>query len=428
VTPVEAAVRLAPHGGLAWLDGDGSRGLGRRSWVGCAPVEVRRLGPREGIDALRIDAHGPRWLGYLAYDACWRGEGRHPRSEDVAWFGRYDALCVFEDDRMEIVGDSEAARERLRRRLSDAPGRGGLAGPADGRHVGPAVDPVAAEGRVGPGVGRVGPAEVGRAVGPAEVGRAVGPAEVGRAVATPREDHEEAIAAALELIAAGDIYQVNLARMWEAPFAGDPLALYLAMREASPVPLGAYFDAGDRQVLARTMERFLSWEPDAQGAGRIETRPIKGTIARSGRDAESAAALQDDPKERAEHSMIVDLMRNDLGRVATIGSVEVEQALEVEPYRGLHHLVSVVAARTRPGTTAQQVLEATFPPGSVTGCPKIRAIEVIEELEAQARGVYTGALGWIGGGGMSLAVAIRTATVGGGTVRTSRGAGSSRRA
>jgi anthranilate/para-aminobenzoate synthase component I len=222
------------------------------------------------------------------------------------------------------------------------------------------------------------------------------------------DEHLAAIQRAMEHIAAGDIYQVNLARAWRAQLQGSPLALWEKMRTASPVPFGLYLDSGEQKVLARTMERFLRWDRKTR---ELSTRPIKGTIARSGRDdGVEASTLTGDHKERAEHSMIVDLMRNDLSRVAIPGTVAVENPLEVEPYRRLSHLVSTVRCTTQPDKTAADILEATFPPGSVTGAPKERAIEIIEELEPMSRGVYTGALGFLDrAGGLSFAVAIRTA-------------------
>jgi para-aminobenzoate synthetase component I len=230
--------------------------------------------------------------------------------------------------------------------------------------------------------------------------------------AEPAEPHLAAIGGALELIFAGDLYQVNLARRWTVPFEGDPLTLMLAMRRQSPVPLGFYLHARDHAVVSRTMESFLEWD----GPGTVlRTRPIKGTAARAGHDADEARALQADAKERAEHSMIVDLMRNDFGRIAEVGSVKVADLMAVEPFAGLHHLVSTVACTPREGTTVRQILEATFPPGSVTGAPKVRAVERIEQLERSPRGVYCGALGHISrAGGVRLAVAIRTAVVRGG--------------
>ena len=237
----------------------------------------------------------------------------------------------------------------------------------------------------------------------------VGDAVVGH---IEREDprlHRARIERALALIGEGQIYQVNLARAFDASFEGDPLRLWLDMRTASPVPLGAYVQTETCTVLARTMERFLSWDPKS---GRLWSAPIKGTIARQGDDERAAETLVNDAKERAEHSMIVDLMRNDLSRVAEIGSVQVREPLRVEPFAGLSHLVSTVECTTRSGVTAADVLRATFPPGSITGTPKLRAMGVIAELEATPRSVYTGCVGYLDRtGGLSLAVAIRTAVV-----------------
>ena len=218
------------------------------------------------------------------------------------------------------------------------------------------------------------------------------------------------------------MYQVNLARSFSAPFEGAPLALWQALRAASPVPLGCYFDDGARVVMARTMERFLRFR---RAERELLARPIKGTIARAGAcDTGEAAALRSDPKERAEHAMIVDLMRNDLGRVADVGSVSVPEWMAVEPFARLSHLVSTVACRTRAGVGLREVLAATFPPGSVTGAPKLRAVELIAALEAEPRDVYTGALGFVDrNGGLSLAVAIRTAVVAGGQARYFAGGG-----
>jgi para-aminobenzoate synthetase len=172
------------------------------------------------------------------------------------------------------------------------------------------------------------------------------------------------------------------------------------------------------------MERFLRLSREAR---TLVTRPIKGTARRDAAgadDAREASALRADAKERAEHAMIVDLMRNDLGRVAEVGSVEVPEVMLVEPFRGLHHLVSTVGCRVRPEVGLRAVLEATFPPGSVTGTPKLAAIEAIERLEQSARGIYTGALGFVDQrGGLSLAVAIRTAVIADGEVVYGSGGG-----
>jgi para-aminobenzoate synthetase component 1 len=212
----------------------------------------------------------------------------------------------------------------------------------------------------------------------------------------------------------GEVYEVNVARRWSAPFEGDALQLWQAMRVASRVPLGMYLDCGDHAVLACTMERFIHWDAKTK---TLVTRPIKGTIRREPTDEGASHRLRADPKERAEHSMIVDLMRNDLGRVAQIGTVKVDAPMIVEPFTGLYHLVSTVSCTTRLDVSLEAILDATFPPGSVTGAPKLRAIEIIEELEQHSRGIYCGAIGFIDhDGGLSLAVAIRTATVAEGRV------------
>ena len=337
--------------------------------------------PSQGTQLIGVPDRVPHWIGYIAYDATWcpspKRQPAHERPADVEiiWLGRYDALLVHDHQTglSTLVGDDEQACAHLEARLD--------------RDV-------------------------------AQAPRA----SVGQVRVAPRVEHRRAIEAALEHIAAGDVYQVNLARAWRVPFEGSAMRLWERMREASPVPLGLYLDGGDHVALARTMERFLDWEGPGQ---RLVSRPIKGTIARQGdRDEMEATDLRKDEKERAEHSMIVDLVRNDLGRVAKIGSVVVEEALAVEPYRGLSHLVSTVACTTRPEVTLTDVLEATFPPGSVTGAPKQRAIDIIESLEGCPRGLYTGCVGFIDRrGGASFAVAIRTAVARRGEIEYLAGGG-----
>ena len=398
--PEEVACSLAGTPGLVWLDGEaeGARGY---SFVAAEPVEVRRrpFGDEEWLEALRgiegdpdepkegaplSPGQIPRWIGYVAYDAAWSGRTRTaPRLEGregatVLWFGRYEAVVAFDHGSGErwLVGDDEGACRRLLARIEGAD-----AGVDAGARV-----------------------------------------EIEEPLAESAEGHGEAIEAALEHIAEGDIYQVNLARRWRGAYRGPALPLFRAMRRASPVPLGMFLDVDGFALLARTMETFLRWNRRQRA---LLTRPIKGTIARSGRDdVGEARALREDPKEHAEHVMIVDLMRNDLGRVAETGSVEVRDALSVEPYAGLSHLVSTVSCRPREGTTLEEIFEATFPPGSVTGAPKVRAMEVIEELERSPRGVYCGCVGFVDrAGGASFAVAIRTATVEAGEVRYHAGGG-----
>ncbi len=226
----------------------------------------------------------------------------------------------------------------------------------------------------------------------------------------------EAVEGARTLISAGDIYQVNLSYAVEAPSALPAPLLYERLRGISPAPFGAYLDPGAFQVLSNSPERFLLLD-----SGRVETRPIKGTRPRHAdgvEDARQAAELLASAKDRAEHLMIVDLERNDLGRIAVPGSVRVEGLGGLESYASVHHLVSVVSASPREGIGPIDILRACFPGGSITGAPKIRAMEVIEALENGPRGIYTGAIGGIDfSGRMDFSVAIRTGIVRDGSVR-----------
>lgn len=208
-------------------------------------------------------------------------------------------------------------------------------------------------------------------------------------------------------IADGDVYQVNLTFPQHFDFAGNPLALYTELRRKQRVAHGAVVHASDFDVVSLSPEMFLS-----VGDGIAQTRPMKGTAARgrwSGEDLEAADWLRRDPKSRAENLMIVDLLRNDLGRVAEIGSVEVTDLYSVETYRSLHQLTSGVRARLRPEIGPAELIRSLFPCGSVTGAPKIRAMEIIRELEPVARGIYTGSVGMLGPDGEAqFNVAIRT--------------------
>ena len=227
-----------------------------------------------------------------------------------------------------------------------------------------------------------------------------------------REEYEAAIRRALAYIRAGDIYQVNLSQRFQAPCGGNPFDTYLALRSQSPAPFGAYLSYPGFAVLSSSPERFLRYQP--QGS-LVETRPIKGTRPR-GADPRSDRALAGEllasAKDRAENVMIVDLERNDLGRVAAVGSVVVTGLCELETYATVHHLTSTVQARLNAERDIVDLLQATFPGGSITGAPKIRAMEIIDELEPVARGLYTGAIGYVAfDGSLDLNVAIRTMVV-----------------
>ena len=234
--------------------------------------------------------------------------------------------------------------------------------------------------------------------------------------------YREAVARILAYLAAGDVYQVNLTQPFTAPLVAPAWALAAQLGRQHPVPYGAYLDLGSTQVVANSPELFLR-----RRGRRVETRPIKGTRPRGdgpSDDAALAAELLRDPKERAEHVMIVDLERNDLGRVAAVGSVAVEAHARLESHPTVHHLVSRVVARLRDGFGLAEILRATFPGGSITGAPKLRAMEIIDELEPWPRGAYTGAVGLFHpGGDLELGLAIRTATVAGGHLRYHAGGG-----
>src|SRR5690606_17413198 len=207
-------------------------------------------------------------------------------------------------------------------------------------------------------------------------------------------------------IYAVDCYQVNLAQRFEARVRGDPWLAYRALRAANPAPYAAYLNLPFAQILSASPERFL----EVRGT-RVETRPIKGTRARAAdpqRDAERARALRASPKDRAENVMIVDLLRNDLAKSCLPGSVRVPRLFEVETFPAVHHLVSTVTGELGRGRDALDVLRGCFPGGSITGAPKVRAMQIIEELEPHRRGVYCGSIGYVGyDGAMDSTIAIR---------------------
>jgi para-aminobenzoate synthetase component I len=222
-----------------------------------------------------------------------------------------------------------------------------------------------------------------------------------------RADYLEGVRRAKEYIAAGDIYQVNLSHRLKGEWRDATWPLYERLREASPVSYGAYLDLGEGKVLSASPELFLRLD-----GGRVETRPIKGTRPR-GRTPEEdrilGAELLSSEKDRAENLMIVDLLRNDLGKVCRVGSVHVPELFGIEGYSTVWQMVSTVSGELCPGLGAVELLRACFPGGSVTGCPKIRAMEIIEELEPVRRGVYCGSIGYIGfGGAMVTSIVIRT--------------------
>jgi anthranilate/para-aminobenzoate synthase component I len=375
----EAARRAGQGRDAAWLatPGDADVGL-EREFVACDPVAVVRGASVEELAetwraqraAWRAGPGAPVGIGYFSYDLGRRFErlrGTPPPPGDRGWpeleFRFYDALWVRDgaSGRAEIWAQDAPAARRLAGRL----GR-----PAEGEAV-------------------------------------ALPAAASLESVDPPERHLDGVRRILEYLHAGDVYQVNLARRLRA--AGVPAeagrALMARLQAESPAPHALWLAGQGEALVGNSPERFLRVDAD----GNIETRPIKGT---RGLASGAAADLAAHPKDLAEHIMIVDLERNDLGRVCTIGSVAVEGFARVVSLPTVHHLVTTVRGRLRAGVDLPALLRATFPGGSITGAPKIRAMEIIDELEPARRGPYTGATGWLGAAGdLDLAIAIRTATL-----------------
>jgi para-aminobenzoate synthetase/4-amino-4-deoxychorismate lyase len=225
-----------------------------------------------------------------------------------------------------------------------------------------------------------------------------------------RDEYGEAFRKVMDYIFAGDVYQINLTMRSRFRVQGDPLALYRDLCRNQPVAHGAFIASGEHHVLSLSPELFIE-----NRGGRIVTRPMKGTAPRGttpAEDEEIKRALVADEKSRAENLMIVDLLRNDVGRIAKMGSVKVESLFSVETYRSLHQMTSTVAADLKPGLQFGDILRALFPCGSVTGAPKIRAMQIIHEVERGSRGLYTGSIGYLApNGNFAFNVAIRTAVI-----------------
>lgn len=368
--PYEVARRLADQSDLFFLwsaDGSGP------SYVAVNPVErSNHLDPEPALKCEASTSEAgrvPRWIGLLPYESqrhlerarLSREEVRPPpHVENVSWW-RFDAIvCI--DSAVSVVGDSRSAVSRLALLLSRAP--------------------IAAK-----------------------------PASLRPLPGEPQERHLERVVEAKRLIAAGDIYQVNLARRIQLEVAGEPLDLLERLCRRTHPPFAMALRSEALTVLSTSPELFIRQGDN----GHIETIPIKGTRPKS-QDPEEDQRLSDelssDPKERAELSMIIDVERNDLGKIASLGSVQVPEEPSVTSSGLVWHRVARVTAQSRPQASRAQILQALLPSGSVTGAPKVRAMETIAALESERRGLYTGAIGYINRSGrLNLSIAIRTLTV-----------------
>ena len=350
--------------------------LGRWSFLGCNPSETLR---DESLETIRRElaknAVAPiqylppfqgGYAGFIAYDAGWKFQGakRNPTFKALCppmIFHRYDTVIGFDhmQERAFILGPDHVQIEKLLKRKTAQ----------KGSHV----------------------------------------IEGWRSNFT-RSDFEAAIQRTVDYILAGDIFQANITQCFSADIPNDfsAFTFYQNLRAKNPATFAAYCDFGNMQIASSSPERLVKM------AGRhLEARPIKGTRKReadSAQDAIMIAELQSSRKDRAENVMIVDLLRNDLSRIAKPGTVKVPMLCGLESYANVHHLVSVVQAQARDGIDAVDLLHAVFPGGSITGAPKIRAMEVIAELEQQSRGLYCGSLGYLGfNGNADFNIAIRTA-------------------
>ncbi|MFN9547528.1 MAG: anthranilate synthase component I family protein [Cyanobacteriota bacterium] len=389
------ARELGPRG-LVLLEGDGSP-LGRHAVLGLAPLEVvacrglpgdpRASDPFACLSAMADS--GGAWLGWLAYEAgAWVEPGSHWPAPEMAvlWAARHDPLLRF--DRQErqcwLEGRDSQRLAALEARILAAAGQD------------PPADPV------WPGL-------------------APGQWQWH----TTSAGFEEGVRQLQRWIASGDLFQANLTLCCSSDLSAppDPLALYGRLRRHCPAPFSGLAVAGAEAVVSASPERFLRLD----GEGLVQTRPIKGTRPRGATpeaDAAAAAALVCDPKDRAENVMIVDLLRNDLGRVCRPGTIRVPQLVALESYAQVHHLTSVVEGQLRSGASVVDLLRACWPGGSISGAPKVRACQRLHELEPVPRGPYCGALFHLGAdGSFDSNILIRSRRGGGQRLRVHAGGG-----
>ncbi len=242
-----------------------------------------------------------------------------------------------------------------------------------------------------------------------------------------KEDYLKAVARAKEYVMAGDLMQVQVGQRLKKSYVDSPLSLYRALRSLNPSPYMYFYNFGDMQIVGASPEILVRNEQLDDGKKKVTIRPLAGTRPRGAtpdKDAQLAKELLADPKEIAEHVMLIDLARNDIGRIAETGSVKVTDKLVIEKYSHVQHIVSNVEGMLKPELSNLNVLKATFPAGTLSGAPKVRAMEIIDELEPTKRGIYGGACGYLSfGGEMDLAIAIRTGVIKDGTLYVQAAAG-----
>jgi para-aminobenzoate synthetase component 1 len=401
---VQALAAALGTEGLVWLDSDSSP-QGRCSRLGLAPVEqrvCRGLPSQPGAqnpfaELAALASGGGHWMGWLSYEAgAWVEPAPHWHDPDMAllWAARHDPVLVIDHE----------AREQWLEGV-DAARLGTFATLLEGL----IQDGAGTQTPVGPPLAAIAPAAWHWHTSP--------------------ERFAEQVAQVLSWIAAGDLFQANLTACCEHQLESpaDPLALYVRLRRACAAPFGGLAIAGaaaaGEAVLSASPERFLR----VDGAGLVETRPIKGTRPRHrdpNADADAAADLVCSPKDRAENVMIVDLLRNDLGRACRPGSIQVPQLVGLESYRQVHHLTSVVQGQLREGLTAIDLLRSCWPGGSITGAPKIRACQRLQSLEPVPRGPYCGSLFRLGSdGSFDSNILIRSLLLRGQRLRAHAGCG-----
>jgi anthranilate synthase component 1 len=437
VTPVALLERMRRAGGECFLleSVEGGERSGRYTFLGCSPsarFEIsegrwrvehgwhsERHAEESPLEALSRLVVRPEFVadpdlpplsggavGFLGYDAVRLFESipdSHPRDGRIpdGLFLLFDAVVVFDHARQRLLLLTE------------------LEVPRHGEEERQAEEAMARLDRLEEFLS---PAAGGAPRRLPEPSDSAGPTHDGWRPLLTREKFLENVALAREAIFSGDLYQVVLSQRWTAHLGADPLDVYRALRTINPSPYLFFLETREAVIFGASPEMLVRCR------GReVETRPIAGTAPRGSSPAEDeklARAMLADPKERAEHVMLVDLSRNDLGRVCEIGSVRVSQYAEVEKYSHVQHLVSEVRGRLADGKSALDAFAACFPAGTLTGAPKIRAMERIDQWEGARRGVYGGAVGYLDrAGNLDMAIAIRTAVVEGDVCRVQAGAG-----